>query len=177
MAARPDGLSFALSRSRPHISNLQELLQLNQLSKTISEDKVLVRGARQLLTLQGSEHPRRGGSLGELSIVADGAILIRGCAIIEVGTSRRVENLKDARGAREIDATGRVVMPGFVDACAQLVQVQPRLDAYESMLRGAAESQGAADGRPLRAATCFTSRPVRSAERPSRCSRPCRSWT
>ena len=126
---------------------------MNQPSKTIPEDKVLVRGARQLLTLQGSEHPRRGGSLGELSIVADGAILIRGCAIIEVGTSRRVENLKDARGAREIDATGRVVMPGFVDACAQLVQVQPRLDAYESMLRGAAESQGAADGRPLRAAS------------------------
>jgi len=153
LGARPERLDFALPRSRPHISNLQELLQLNQPSKTIPEDKVLVRGARQLLTLQGSEDPRRGGSLGELCIIPDGAVLIRGCAITEVGTSRRVENLKDARGAREIDATGRVVMPGFVDAGAQLVQVQPHLDAYESMLRGAAEPQAAGDIPPHRAAS------------------------
>ena len=86
---------------------------MNQLSKAITEDKVLVRGARQLLTLQDSASPRRGRNLGELSIIPDGAVLIGGGAIIEVGTTRRVENLKAARGAREIDATGRVIMPGF----------------------------------------------------------------
>jgi imidazolonepropionase-like amidohydrolase len=126
---------------------------LNQLSKAITEDKVLLRGARQLLTLQDSANPRRGRSLGELSIIPDGAVLFGGGAIIEVGTSRRVENLKGARGAREIDATGRVVMPGFVDAAVQLIHVQPHLEAYECMLRGGAKSQAEEGIQTLRAAS------------------------
>ena len=35
---------------------------------------------------------------------------------MEVGPSRRVENLAEAREAVEVNAAGRVVMPGFVDA-------------------------------------------------------------
>jgi len=35
--------------------------------------------------------------------------------IDEVGPSRRLENLADARGAVEIPAHGRLVLPGFVD--------------------------------------------------------------
>ena len=57
----------------------------------------------------------------ELSIVPKGALLIRNGIIQEVGPSRRVENLAGARGAREIDATGRVIMPAFVDADVALV--------------------------------------------------------
>jgi imidazolonepropionase len=40
---------------------------------------------------------------------------------VEVGPSRRVENLAAARGALQINATGRVVMPGFVDSHTHLV--------------------------------------------------------
>jgi len=57
--------------------------------------------------------------MGELGIVSDGAVLIRGGKILEAGPSRRLENLALARGAHEIDATGRVVMPGFVDSRTQ----------------------------------------------------------
>jgi hypothetical protein len=85
--------------------------------------KTLVRGARQLLTLRGPAGPRRGAALGELGIVPDGAVLIRGGKILEAGPSRRVENLALARGAHEIDATGRVVMPGFVDSRTQPLPV------------------------------------------------------
>ena len=35
--------------------------------------------------------------------------------ILQVGTTRRIENLKIARGAAEIDVSGAIVMPGFVD--------------------------------------------------------------
>ncbi len=79
----------------------------------------LVRGARQLLTLRGPAGPRRGAALGELGIIPDGALLIRGGNILEAGPSRRVENLALARDAREINAAGRVVMPGFVDGQIQ----------------------------------------------------------
>ena len=38
----------------------------------------LVRGARQLLTLRGPAGPRRGAALGDLGVIPDGALLIRG---------------------------------------------------------------------------------------------------
>ena len=37
---------------------------------------LLVRGARQLITLRGPAEPRRGAALKELSIIRDGALLI-----------------------------------------------------------------------------------------------------
>jgi len=76
----------------------------------------LVRGARQLLTLRGPSGPRRGTDLQSLGIIQDGAVLAVDGLVHEVGPSRRLENLALARGAEEIDASGCVVMPGFVDA-------------------------------------------------------------
>ena len=76
----------------------------------------LVRGARQLLTLHGPTGPRRGTDLRNLGLIQDGAVLIVDGLIQQVGPSRRVENIALARQAEEIDATGRVVMPGFVDS-------------------------------------------------------------
>ena len=55
--------------------------------------------------------------MSDLGIMPDGALLIRDGVIQEVGPSRRVENLAAARGATEIDASGKVVMPGLVDCC------------------------------------------------------------
>jgi imidazolonepropionase len=75
----------------------------------------LIRGARQLLTLRGASGPRRGSAMSDLNVISDGAVLIRDGVIEEVGATRRVENLVPARLARVIDATGRVVMPAFVD--------------------------------------------------------------
>lgn len=82
---------------------------------------ILLRGARQLLTLNGPAGPRRGPALGDLGLITDGALLIRDGVIEEAGPTRRVENLAAARGAFEINGAGRVVMPGFVDSHTQLV--------------------------------------------------------
>ncbi len=57
----------------------------------------------------------------ELNIVPRGAVLVRNGIVVDVGPASRVENLAGARHAREIDATGRVVMPAFVDADVALV--------------------------------------------------------
>ncbi len=86
------------------------MLEQNCLTQSI-----LLRGARQLLTLRGPPSLRRGAELQELSLTEGGAVLIRDGVIDSVGPSRRVENLRDARGAMEIAVHGRVVMPGFVD--------------------------------------------------------------
>src|SRR5579864_4102033 len=81
----------------------------------------LIRGARQLLTLRGPSGSRRGADLRNLGLIQDGAVLIVDGLIKEVGSSRRVENLALARQADEIDASGRVVMPGFVDSHMHLI--------------------------------------------------------
>jgi len=85
----------------------------------------LIRGARQLLTLRGPKEPRRAAALGDLGVIQDGSLLIRDGIIEEVGTTRRVENLAGARDAMEINAAGRVVMPGFVDCHTHLVFPPP----------------------------------------------------
>jgi imidazolonepropionase len=82
--------------------------------------RVLIRGARQLLTLRGAAWPRRGIALGQLGVIDDGAMLIEDGLIREVGPSRRLENLQACRRAIVIDATGHVVMPGFVDCSTHL---------------------------------------------------------
>jgi imidazolonepropionase len=67
-------------------------------------------------------------------VIHDGAVLIRDGIIEEVGPSRRVENLHAARGAEEINATGRVVMPGFVDSHTHLISGPAWLEEYEARL-------------------------------------------
>jgi imidazolonepropionase len=52
-------------------------------------------------------------------------LLIRDGEIVEVGPTRRVENLAEARRAVEINAAGRVVMPGFVDSHTHLAFPPP----------------------------------------------------
>ena len=97
---------------------------------------LLVRGARQLITLRGSAEPRRGAALKELGIIRDGALLIEDGRIVEVGLSRRVENLALVRRSQELDATGHVVMPGFVDCHAHLVRGVAWMDDGEAGIAG-----------------------------------------
>ncbi len=85
---------------------------------------LLIRGAKQLLTLRGPRGVRRGAALEDLAIVEDGSILIRDGWIAQVGSTRRVENLKECRGAAEISVNGAVVMPGFVDPAIHLFASQ-----------------------------------------------------
>ncbi len=59
--------------------------------------------------------------MADLGIVPNGAVLIRNRNVEDVGPARRVENLAGAKHARLIDATGKVVMPAFVDADMALV--------------------------------------------------------
>jgi imidazolonepropionase len=80
----------------------------------------LIRNAKQLLTLRGPSQVRRGATLRDLAIIESGAVLMRDGLIAQVGTTRRLENLKEARGASDVDVSGAIVMPGFVDAGIRL---------------------------------------------------------
>lgn len=96
----------------------------------------MVRGARQLLTLRGGEIPRRGAELGDLSIIENGALVVKDGRIAAVGPASRIENLAIVRGAEELDVRGRVVMPGFVDCHTHLLYGAPRLEDFLLRLEG-----------------------------------------
>ena len=85
-----------------------------------------------MLSLRGPKGVRRGAALRDLGIIGDGAVLIRDGLIAEVGSTRRIENLKDARTAIEIPADGRIIAPGFVDANLSL-NLETMLPAHKQV--------------------------------------------
>lgn len=95
-----------------------------------------------MLTLQGPA-VRRGGQLSELSVIVDGSVLVDGDKILRVGPTRQLENLREARRAHVIEAHGKVVTPGFVDGCTQMISGAPALDDFE---RHAMRGRGAGAG-------------------------------
>jgi imidazolonepropionase len=96
---------------------------------------VLLRGAKQLVTLRGDHRPRQGAEMSSLGIIQDGALLIVDGIIREVGPGRRVERLAEARGAEEVDASGKVVLPGFVDFLTRPVHPMVPPEIFEARCR------------------------------------------
>jgi imidazolonepropionase len=99
----------------------------------------------QLVTLAGAKRPRAGGDLRQLSIIEDGAMLVRGNQIEAVGRRREIESLiKD--DCEIVDAGRRVVMPGFVDAHTHPVFAGIRANEFEQRASGATYREIAARG-------------------------------
>jgi imidazolonepropionase len=90
--------------------------------------------ASQLVTLAGPKRPRVGVELSEIGIIRDGGLLVRDGRIELVGSSSEIE--KKAGDAEFIDARGKVVLPGFVDAHTHLVFAGNRLDDFERRAHG-----------------------------------------
>ena len=103
-----------------------------------------VLNASQLVTLSGPKRPRVGTELSALGIIRNGGMLIRDGKIERVGPSDEIE--KNVGDAEVVDAGGRVVMPGFVDAHTHLVFAGNRLDDFERRARGETYEQIAKAG-------------------------------
>jgi imidazolonepropionase len=105
--------------------------------------------ASQLVTLTGPSRPRIGPELGDLSIVTDGGMLIQDGRVVKTGPSDEIEKGLPS-DARVIDATGKVVLPGFVDAHTHLVFAGDRVDEFEMRAQGATYEEIAASGGGIR---------------------------
>ena len=100
--------------------------------------------ASQVVTLSGPKRPRIGAEMSELAIISDGGILIHNGKIEKIGPSAEIE--KNVGDAEIVDARGRVVMPGFVDAHTHLFFAGNRLDDFERRSRGETYEQIAKAG-------------------------------
>lgn len=96
---------------------------------------LIIHSASQLITIAG-DAPKRGESQGDLGIIENGALAIRDGEIVAVGASDEIRALA-TNETKLIDARGRIVLPGFVDAHTHVVFAGDRAQEFEMRLRGA----------------------------------------
>ena len=93
---------------------------------------MLIHNASQLLTI--SKEPQRGLDLGELGIIENGAVLIEEQTIAAIGPSKEMCQVYGDH--QQLDAGGRVMLPGFVDPHTHLVWAGDRALEFEMRLQG-----------------------------------------
>jgi imidazolonepropionase len=97
---------------------------------------LLIEHAAQLITLASPGGPKCGAAMRDLGIVADGALAIAGGRIVAAGPTDAVR-AQAPDPARLIDARGKAVLPGFVDAHTHVIFAGDRVDEFERRLEGA----------------------------------------
>src|SRR5262245_34848553 len=99
----------------------------------------------QLVTLAGPARPRVGAELRDLSIINDGALLAVDGKLTHAGIRADIEPLITPE-CDIVDAGGRIVMPGFVDAHTHPVFGGTRADEFEERAAGVSYQEIAARG-------------------------------
>lgn len=102
----------------------------------IEKVDLIVKNAAELLTLRGNnEKPRTGEGMQELGIVQNGAVAVSRGEIVGVGETKEI--LEKFESDNVIDASSKVVMPGFVDPHTHLIFAGSRENEFEMKLQGA----------------------------------------
>lgn len=97
---------------------------------------LLIHSAGQLCIVPPHDGgPQRGATLGDLGLIANGALAVRGGRVLAVGDSAELRRRYEA--AETIDAGGRCVLPGFVDPHTHVPWAGDRAGEFERRLAGA----------------------------------------
>lgn len=114
----------------------------------------------QLVTMGGAARPRIGAELKQLGLIDDAAMLVEEGRVVATGPYANLAG-SITQSSIVIDAGGRCVTPGFVDAHTHLVFAGNRAAEFERRIAGATYQQIAASGGGIlrtvtltRAATC-----------------------
>jgi imidazolonepropionase len=99
----------------------------------------------QLATLAGPQRPRVGSELLDLGLIANAVLLIEEGSIVAAGPYDELR-AHIPSDAKIIDACGRLITPGFVDAHTHLVFAGNRAAEFEQRIAGATYQQIAAAG-------------------------------
>ena len=96
---------------------------------------LLIHSAGQVCVVPGPDGPQRGAALGELGIIANGAVAVRDGLIVAVGETAVLQD--QYTPARTLDAHGRCLIPGFVDPHTHIPWAGDRAGEFEQRLGGA----------------------------------------
>ena len=95
---------------------------------------MIIRNAKELLTLKGSNEARSRKEMDDLAIINNGTIVINDKKIIWVGNDNELPNMYESENI--IDAKNKVVMPGFVDPHTHPVFKNTRENEFEMRILG-----------------------------------------
>jgi imidazolonepropionase len=112
--------------------------------------EILIDNISQLVTMAGPARARIGDEMSELSIIDDGAVLVRDGIIVAVGPASEVSLQANDDEAFWVNAEKCVVMPGFVDAHTHPVFAGTREDEYEMRAAGLTYQEIASRGGGIR---------------------------
>lgn len=97
--------------------------------------KRYIRHASELVTCKGNA-PKRGKEMADIGLIQDGAVIIHDDKIVAVGTTEELDKQVDVKEYEVIDATGKTVMPGFVDSHTHFIFGGYRADEFSWRLKG-----------------------------------------
>ena len=95
---------------------------------------LIIHSAKELITMNCNNVPKAGIQMQELGLIANGAIAIYQGLVYDIGSTEEI--LAKYQAPEMIDATGKVVMPGFVDPHTHPIFVHTREDEFAMRLAG-----------------------------------------
>ncbi len=95
---------------------------------------LLIKNCAEIHTLKGPRRARRGDEMKETGKVEKGAVAVKDDKITAVGPTEEVE--KNYEAQEMIDASGKTVIPGFVDPHTHLIYSGSREDELEMKIKG-----------------------------------------
>jgi imidazolonepropionase len=96
---------------------------------------LLIVHAGQVVTCASPNGPKRGTVMGDVGLILDGAVAVTDGEIVAVGSTSDLRAEYTARAI--LDASGKVVCPGFVDPHTHVVYAGDRVAEFEMRIRGA----------------------------------------
>lgn len=97
--------------------------------------KRYIRHASELVTCAGNA-PKRGKEMSDIGLIHDGGVLIHDDKIFAVGTTEELDKMVNLDDYEVIDASGKAVLPGFIDSHTHFVFGGYRADEFTWRLKG-----------------------------------------
>lgn len=109
-------------------------------------DLVVLDADELVIVGEGASGPRRGREQSTVDVVENGSMYVSGGWIRKVGTAAEVTSGVDLATVRVVDARGRIVLPGLVDAHTHPLFAGDRVAEYAMRLGGRSRAEIAARG-------------------------------
>jgi imidazolonepropionase len=120
------------------------------LTKDTGRASLAIRHVSQLIRVSAlGDRIKRGSQMQDLAILEDGSILLRDGLIAWVGRDADIPAL--APDTDILDATGKIILPGWIDSHTHLVFAGSREAEFEQRLRGVSYHEIAAQGGGINA--------------------------
>ncbi|CCQ94365.1 Imidazolonepropionase [[Clostridium] ultunense Esp] len=98
---------------------------------------IIIKNVDNLITLKGPNRPRTKEEMGDIGLINDGIVAIKGDKIIYVGKGELPSDIETHENTIFLDGKGKTVTPGLVDSHTHLVHGGSREHELSMKLKGA----------------------------------------